>query len=61
MYNYNMEKATKQKVLPVRLTEREYKVASERAEALGLSISAYIRLLINQDRERQRKSALPGA
>jgi len=50
------------KPILLRLTEAEKTLVAERAAALGLSLSAYLRLLIHQDRERrQSQSAHPGA
>jgi len=58
----NKQGANRDKPILLRLTEAEKRLATERAAALGLSLSAYLRLLIHQDRERRGgQSAPPGA
>jgi predicted DNA binding CopG/RHH family protein len=49
------ETTLKSNQLLLRLSDRERQFAMERSSALGLSVSAYIRMLINQDAERHQK------
>lgn len=50
-----MDRQPKSNQVFLRLSDRERQLAHERAAALGLSVSAYIRMLINQDAEQHQK------
>jgi predicted DNA binding CopG/RHH family protein len=50
-----MDLQPKSNQIYLRLSDKERQLAHDRAAALGLSVSAYIRMLINQDAERHQK------
>jgi hypothetical protein len=47
-YIYQMKKETKIRIIPVRMTQESYEVIVNKAEQLGLTISAYLRMLALQ-------------